>query len=172
MSHIKLIGPELKHKGQIRDFIEEHIRNGEHHLHGGALIETMPYEDWLIQLKNNSDIRTVNPNWVVSSTYFAMIGEKIIGIIDIRHTLNQFLKDFGGHIGYGVRPSERGKGYATEMLKLALGVCIQLNLDNVMLACYKDNPASRSVIEKCGGKLENQVEAPDGKLCLVYWINI
>jgi len=169
---ISLVLPTIEHEEQVKNYIDEHINNGELDLHGGALIEKMAYADWLKQLKNNSDEKTVNSEWVVSSTFFAVADGKIVGIIDIRHTLNQFLKDYGGHIGYGVRPSERRKGYATEILRLGLEYCKTIHLSSIMLACYKDNEASGKTILNNGGKLEREFEYIDGKTVQVYWITV
>jgi predicted acetyltransferase len=172
MNGIRLVLPTKKHEAQIKEYIEEHIRNGEPDLHGGSLVEKKPYDEWLTQIKNNADEKTVSPDWVLSSVFFAVCGNKIIGIIDIRHTLNRFLKDYGGHIGYGVRPSERNKGYATEILKQGLAYCDKIGLREIMLACYKDNIASRRTIEKCGGKLEREFVYSDGKTVQIFWIKM
>ncbi len=94
----------------------------------------------------------------------------IVGIVDIRHTLNQLLREYGGHIGYGVRPSQRNKGYATEILYQALGYCRTIGLNRLMLACYKENEASRRTILKGGGVLEREFIHTDGKEVQVYWI--
>ena len=79
--------------------------------------KTESYEEWLSSVTLNTNPKTVNEKWVVTDTFFAIrkSDDKIIGIIDLRHTLNEFLKDLG-NCGYSVRPSERKKGYATEML--------------------------------------------------------
>lgn len=172
MNRINLVLPTEEHETQINEYIDEHIINDESDLHGGALIEKMPYADWLKQLKNNSDENTVNPEWVVSSTFLAIMNGNIVGMIDIRHTLNQFLSDYGGHIGYGVRPSERNKGYATEMLMMGLDYCNKLGLGKVMLACYKENEASSKTILKCGGILEKEFVYSNGKTVQVYWITV
>ncbi|MFQ7234951.1 MAG: GNAT family N-acetyltransferase, partial [Enterococcus hulanensis] len=113
-------------------------------------------------------------DWVVSTTLLAIRkkDQKIIGTIDIRHELNEFLLEFGGHIGFGVRPSERGKGYASEMLRLGLDYCKILGLEKVMVACYKENIASARTIRKNGGVLEREFSHDDGKEVQVYWINL
>ena len=170
MSKLSLVVPTKEHEAQVKEYIEEHCNYEEFDLHGGALIEKMPYDDWLWQLKNNSNEKTVNPEWVVSSTFFAISDGVIVGMIDIRHTLNQFLREYGGHIGYGVRPTERNKGYATEMLRLAIEYCKEIDIEKVMLACYKKNEASGKTIEKCGGILEKEFVYSDGKIVQVYWI--
>ncbi|WP_283592128.1 GNAT family N-acetyltransferase [Clostridium butanoliproducens] len=163
---------ELKYKAL--DYKEEHMKIGESELHGGALLDKMQYEDWLQLTDDNSCDETVHSDWVVSSTFFVYrkMDNKIIGMVDIRHTLNDFLRNYGGHIGFGVRPSERRKGYATQILNIALEQAKGLNLPKVMLACYKENEPSRKTILKCGGNLEKEFLYSDGKHVQIYWINI
>ena len=175
MERLELVLPNNDFEIAAMDYKKEHLDNLENELHGSALFDKIyVFDDWLALLKNNSDEKTVNPDWVVSTTYFAIrkYDSKIIGMIDIRHTLNELLENYGGHIGYGVRPSERNKGYATQMLKLALEYCVQINLKTVMLACYKGNVASRKTIEKCGGILGKEFLYTDGKIVQVFWITL
>ena len=77
-----------------------------------------------------------------------------------------------GHIGDGVRPSERRKGYATEMIRLALKECENLGIDRVLMVCYKDNIGSRKSIIHNGGILENEIPAENGKIDQRYWITL
>ena len=95
-----------------------------------------------------------------------------VGAVNIRHYLNDSLLKMGGHIGDGVRPSERRKGYATEMIRLALEECKKLGIDRVLMVCYKDNIASRKSIINNGGILENEIQAEDGKIDQRYWISL
>ncbi len=175
MDSIKLVTPLKEHEKAAQEYRQEHLDNGEPLLHGGSLLDTLEtYDAWLDHLEANSDEKTVQPGWVTSSTFFGVRerDSRIIGMIDVRHTLNDYLRNYGGHIGYGVRPSERRKGYATQMLKLALNFCRNLGLDRVMLACEKDNPASRLTIEKCGGVLEREFQHTDGMTVQVFWITL
>ena len=87
-------------------------------------------------------------------------------MIDIRHRLNDYLLNFGGHIDYSVRKSERQKGYATEMLALALIECMKLNIKRVLITCDKDNIASAKTIINNGGILEGS------GITQRYWINL
>lgn len=186
MDDIELVKPEKKHKEIIIDFIKEHQDNGEFEIHGGALVEKLDFDVWLKQIIDNSRKETVHENWVVSSTFLAIRKKdnKLIGFVDIRHELNDFLKSYGGHIGFGVRPTERRKGYAFKILTKALTFCREIGLKKVMLACYKDNIASRKTIEKCGGVLEKEFALSElkgysfetgnssDKIVCVYWITL
>lgn len=87
-----------------------------------------------------------------------------------RHWLK---KDTFGHISYDVRPCERGKGYATEMLRLGLDKARALGLPRVELVCRKENAASARVIQKCGGVLESEfLSATSGRIGQRYWIEL
>ena len=92
-------------------------------------------------------------------------------MIDIRHSLNEHLFNFGGHIGYSVRKSERRKGYATRMLALALEECRRLGILRVLVTCDSENIASERTILINGGVLENTVPE-DGRFTRRYWITL
>ena len=114
MFEIELVSPTKEHEKAALAYINEHLEINEVDLHGGAMLEkTESYTEWLERLAKNSNENTVAPGWVPSSTFFVIQknDNKIVGMIDIRQRLNSFLAEYGGHIGYGVCPSERGKGY-------------------------------------------------------------
>ena len=94
---------------------------------------------------------------------------KILGAVNIRHELNSELLKSGGHIGYGIRPFERRKGYAVRMLALALPIAEQLGITRALVTCDKANIASAKTILHNGGVLENEL-ALDGKIVQRYWI--
>ena len=174
MYDIELHSPHEEHEEMALNFISEHFMNNEPDIHGGALIEKLNYKDWLMQVRNNSMASTVSKDWVVSSTFFAIrkIDGEIIGMLDMRHTLNDFLRLYGGHIGFSVRPSERRKGYATQILKQGLEYAKTIGLEKVMLACYKNNAASRNTIVKCGGIMEREFVYQHGGTVQVFWISL
>lgn len=99
---------------------------------------------------------------------------RLVGTLQLRHTLNEYLASEGGHIGFGIRPSERGKGHATRFLRLALVEASRLGLQRVLLTCATTNTASAAVIRKCGGVLEDarvSVRHP-GETVQRYWIDL
>jgi len=114
------------------------------------------------------------PEGYVSQSEFWLVDDgEYIGHVGIRHELTEHLKAIGGHIGYSIRPSRRGKGYGNKILELALPKAKELGIDRVLLTCDATNVASRKVIVKNGGVLENQVPNPEtGIDKLRFWIDI
>ena len=98
--------------------------------------------------------------------------DRFLGAVNIRHYLNDELLQSGGHIGDGIRPSERRKGYGTKMVGLALLECKKLGIKKVLMTCDKDNIASAGTIIKNGGVLENEFLNEDGEIEQRYWITL
>jgi predicted acetyltransferase len=101
----------------------------------------------------------------------AVVDGVVVGRVSIRHQLNDYLRQFGGHIGYGVVPNQRRQGYATAMLQGALPRCAELGIKEALILCNHDNIGSRRVIELCGGRFEGIVQLPEEQLLLRrYWV--
>lgn len=169
---VKLVRPTMEMKEAALEFKQEFLENGEMVINGSEMLDNMDsYEEWLSSVKNNQYADTVNPNWVVTDTFFAVDGnERIIGIIDLRHTLNDFLKDFGNS-GYSVRPSERKKGYATKMLALIKQVAKETGLSHLQLSVERENEPSVKTILSNGGVYERSFEF-QGESADVYMIEL
>lgn len=136
----------------------------EHH-DGPALVE---------RLARASRGEGLPEGFVAHSTYWLVLEETtVVGVSNLRHELTPFLRHEGGHIGYGVRPSARGRGYATEMLRRTLGYAHGLGLERVLVTCAAGNVASQRTIVRNGGVLEaDDVVAHDGEVMHRYWIEL
>ena len=120
------------------------------------------------------ELKTPTEDRVPDSVFFLLDEDRgrLIGAANIRHYLNDELLKEGGHIGDGIRPTERGKGYGTELVRLALIECKKLGIDRVLMTCDKSNIASAKTIVKNGGVLENEFVNSEGNVEQRYWIEL
>ena len=169
----KLVKPELCYKEKAILYINE-LLSYNSAIHGTGFLdrylESSSYEKWLDEIRYlefNSDSSKVS-----ASTFF-MVDDNdfIVGMVNIRHTLNDKLLFHGGNIGYSIRPTERGKGYAKIALFLALKECSYLGLTRVLITAEDNNVPSYRTIEALGGVMENKV-LDDGKYFRRYWIDV
>jgi predicted acetyltransferase len=117
-----------------------------------------PNEPWASYVSQHEHHRrglAVPEGWVPSTFLIAEVAGNLVGRVSIRHELNEFLTDVGGHIGYAVRPLYRGRGLATEILRQALVIARAEGVNEVLVTCDEGNIASARVIEKLGGRLED-----------------
>ena len=173
MEKIILVKPNLSYADEIIKYKEESLAESPI-INGSAGLDRLSsIEDWLEELKKRSSEDTVPEGLVPSSTYLG-VREKdnyIVGMIDIRHYLNEYLTQVGGNIGYSVRKTERNKGYAKQMLKLALGKCRDLKMKKVLITCDEDNIASEKVILSANAKFED-IRSADGENKKRFWIDL
>lgn len=155
---MKLVFPNLLYKEKAIQFINEFYEYNSDINGSGALdgyLEKSTYEEWIKKVLADMDIANIQQPRVPALTYFYVREEddKIIGMINLRLALNDFLKKEGGHIGYCIRPTERQKHYATDMLSEALKIYDILGMKEVIVSCDKSNAASAHVIKNCRGEL-------------------
>jgi len=173
MDKIILVKPDLSYADEIIKYKEESLAESPIINGSAGLDRFSSIEVWLEELKKRSCEDTVPKGLVPSSTYLG-VREKdnyIVGMIDIRHYLNEYLTQVGGNIGYGVRKTERNKGYAKQMLKLALEKCKDLKIKKVLITCDEDNIASEKVILSANAKLED-IRNVDGENKKRFWIDL
>lgn len=175
MDKLRLVEPTMEYADEILRFRQEFLDCGDSMDGSGSLREFERVEDWLEKVERYKHRETVPPGRV-PATQLICIREndgKLVGMIDVRHMLNDYLRDFGGHIGYSVRPSERRKGYAAWMLQNVLPYCKSLGIDDVLVACLADNEGSRRTILRNGGTYAETVREPQKDVLLEkYWIHI
>lgn len=173
MEALLLIHPSRINHEDIIKFRDEFLVRHES-IHGSCqLANYESIEAWLSFLDDLIDKDKLPTGYVISTEY-ACVRKKdlyIVGLVNIRHELNENLYQFDGHIGYSIRPSERHKGYGYTQLLLALDMCKTLGINPVLVTCNKDNEASRKTIIKANGIKENEVTEDDGNIIERYWIH-
>lgn len=172
MKRVKLVEPREEYKDEYINMINEWMMFDEQSIPPVLKLDHSNFVALVTYLKDLSEGKQLQKGWVPSSTFWLISGDgKIIGISTIRHFLTEQLLEFGGHIGYGIRPSERRKGYATEILHQSLKVAEEIGINKVLLTCDKDNIGSIKVIEKNGGFLGSEGRINDVDI-LRYWIEV
>ena len=157
-NELVLVCPSEDMEEEILRYKEEHFACGDTQVHGsGGLAYYENYDEWLNRIRSMRKDHTSNP--VPTSTFFSrrITDGKLIGCVKIHHILTDELES-GGHIAYGIRPSERGKGYGKQQLLLCLEYARQLQMKQVIIACDRDNAASAKTAMSCGGRLVKEFE--------------
>ncbi|WP_307844630.1 GNAT family N-acetyltransferase [Actinotalea solisilvae] len=132
-----------------------------------------PNEPWAAYLERVERLRYgagLPPGYVPWTDLYAAVDGVVVGRVSVRHRLTEALLQVGGHIGYGVRPAYRRRGYATELLRAGLGVAHGLGIDQALVTCDDENVGSAAVIERCGGVLEDVRSVPGGSPKRRYWV--
>ena len=169
---VRLVRPALAHMEQALAYRQEHFDAGEFIINGSELLDrTDSYKKWLRAVTDNAFPDTVAKDWVQTDTFFAVDEQgQIVGIIDLRHELNAFLRNYG-HTGYSVRPSQRRKGYATQMLSQICFLAKHIGMPELLLSVMRGNTASVRTIQKNGGVYVRSFDH-DGQPADVYRITL
>lgn len=172
MESLKLVKPRIEFQDEYFNMIKEWENRNEKIIPSSLVSDSEDFSKILYRLEKFSKGIDLSQEIVPSTTYF-MVNEsnEIIGAIEIRHFLNEGLSIRGGHMGYGIRPSERQNGYATIMLNLALEKAKEIGITKVLITCDKDNIGSAKTIINNNGILDNEVVF-DENIIQRYWIDL
>lgn len=167
----RLVTPSLEWKDAYLDFYKEWVETREEMIPWVIGKEPNPFQSMVQDLEDTSIGKGLEEGWVPASTFWFVNKEnRVIGVVNIRHSLTALLYDAGGHIGYGIRPSERKKGYATELLRQSLQKAKQLGVKNVLLVCDETNTGSMKTILNNGAVEAEDFIEEDGNIVKRYWI--
>ena len=172
-AEIGLIEPSEKLREGYLDYANEFTAAEEGYIHGSGVKMTGSFSEFVQLLQDHGRGMKLPKGYVPASTYWLVSEGRVLGTCNLRHRLTDWLREEGGHIGDGIRPSERGKGYGTAILRLLLEKAKEVRLAKVLVTCDKDNLASARVIQKNGGRLDNEsVSKESGKMKQRYWIEL
>lgn len=171
--------PSLERKNEIIEYLDEFVKYGSD-INGSGSLDKIYYgytfEEALDRCLKTEDEEYAKSVGRCQSRTFLLIREndnKIVGTINVRWNLNEAMLRFGGHIGYGIRPTERRKGYNKINLYLGMLEAKKVGLEKVMLDCDVNNLGSDKTLKALGGKLERtEVDPSDGILTNVYWFDV
>lgn len=174
MDEIRLIKPTIDYADDIMKYRQEFINSDDSLDGSGNLKNCLSADEWIRMINLLENEETCPKDMVTSNIFIAirLSDNKIVGIIDFRHHINDpILSVWGGHIGYSVRPDERKKGYAKEMLRQNLKNCKKYGLDKVLITCNYHNIASEKTIIANGGVFEKEIYVDDNRMKR-YWIHL
>ncbi|ERJ11359.1 GNAT family N-acetyltransferase [Haloplasma contractile] len=170
MSEIKLIKPTLRLKEEFLDMVQDFKNNSERPSPSTLNFDKDTISQMIQILDDNSKGIGMKKGHVENTTYWLVRNNRVIGGVNIRHRLNDYLLKYDGHLGGGIRPSDRNKGYATKMLALALAKTREMGMDKVLITCNKGNIASEKTIIKNGGVFESEETEDNGNVVRRFWI--
>jgi predicted acetyltransferase len=172
-----LASPALRHAPSYIEALREGFRRGEQEVVSERRVRQIEadFAGYLAQITDQTGNIRLPSGEIVPKVPFSLHwlteGDTFIGEASLRHQLNAHLMREGGHIGYGIRPSRRGRGYGRRILGLALEECRRLGIERALVTCLESNIASARIIEANGGVLEDAHDDPAGRGKLRrYWI--
>ena len=165
---MELRRPRLADKETVLEMMAEFEKSQSAHDGGFWDAENFVYEEWLETNMQKEMGINLPEGWVPDIQLVAFSRDRqAVGFLNLRLRLSDFLLEEGGHIGYSIRPSERGKGYAKESLRQGLQVAKGKNIKRALVTCSTENPASRAVILANGGVYEDVRNGTER-----YWIDL
>lgn len=171
LNQLSLIKPTVDLKEEYLSFYDEWLESKEDMVPWVIKKDPSNFEAMVQFLQDNEQGCNLPEGWVPDSTFWLINQDKrILGVVNIRHRLTEILLNSGGHIGYGIRPSERRKGYATKLLSLALEKSKELGIRKALVLCNEDNTGSFKTIINNGGIPDSDYIEEDGNVIKRFWI--
>ena len=171
--NVSLITPTTDLQDEYLDFYNEWKDSGETMIPWVITKDPSNFPAMVQELLDAHNGINLPESWVPDSTYWLVTDHnRIVGAVNIRHSLTEHLFNAGGHIGYGIRPSERRKGYATKLLALSLEKAKQLNITKALVVCDEVNTASEKTILHNGGLRDEDFIEEDGNVVRRFWIEL
>ncbi|MGF2621922.1 GNAT family N-acetyltransferase [Bacillus cereus] len=171
--NVSLLTPTTDLQEEYLDFYNEWKDSGETMIPWVITKDPSNFPAMVQELLDAHNGINVPESWVPDSTYWLVTDHnRIIGAVNIRHSLTEHLFNAGGHIGYGIRPSERRKGYATKLLALSLEKAKELNITKALVVCDEVNTASEKTILHNGGLRDDDFIEEDGNVVRRFWIEL
>ena len=170
---MKIVRLDQSHEDALASFVDEFAAAGEELIPAFLPNPNWSFAETVVGFDKQSRGESLPDGWVPGTTRFLIHKDRILGLFNLRHRLTENLRQFGGHVGYSVRPSERRKGYGTALLDAAKDLAQELALERLLVTCDPDNVASVGVIDRCGGVFEDRITyEPVGHDVCRYWISL
>ncbi len=167
---IKFVLPDEANQDDVLDFYREFEKYGESCI---GFADHDDYDSWLREKRSRRSGEDLPEGWVRENFYLCYEGKKLVGVFSLKFELTEYLLNYGGHIGYAVRRSERNRGLASEMLEQGLIIARSLGFDRILGVCDEDNYASQKVIVRNNGVFENKMFDPEEKVYVNrFWIDL
>lgn len=163
--------PHAGLEASFRSLVREFVDRGEPLIPFPLKFLGDDFGDYLRILEECRQGVGVATGFVANSTFWLVDEEagEVVAVSNLRHELNESLRREGGHVGYGVRPSARGRGHSTAILRATLGEARALGIRDVLVTCSKDNVPSARAIARCGGTLDSEEWIPEREEIVQRW---
>lgn len=167
---LKFVLPTEQNRDDVLSFYDEIEKSGGECIGIGNYKN---YDKWLTGMQNRHTGKNLPEGYVRENFYLCYENDRLIGVFSLKFELTEFLLNYGGHVGYAMRPSERNRGLATQMLKQGKNIAKEFDFKRLLCICDNDNYASEKVILKNGGVFENELYDPDEAVTVKrFWIQL
>jgi len=168
---MELVSPTKEYEASWRRIVEEFRHDDKTIKLWEVLGDPDDLDGCVLMAEKHAQGMELPADWVPYNIFWLVDGVEIVGIVSLRHKLNDFLAREGGHIGYEIVPSQRGKGYGNKILELSLRKAKEMGFTRILIASDDDNVASWKIMEKNGGKSAGKIET-ERRITRRYWIDL